>query len=75
MPVEHSEVVSVPLPAEASSDKKYLAFPPDGEYELWLLTEADGVVLEVGPDFMRAAQELDDKENIARDIANLVVAQ
>jgi hypothetical protein len=63
------------LPAEASSGKKYLAFPPDGEYELWLLTEADSVDKEIGPDFMHAAQELDGKEKLVRDIANPVVAQ
>ena len=44
--VQHSEVVSVPLPAEAGTDRKLLAFPPDGEFELWLLEETDGSVLE-----------------------------
>ena len=49
-PVEHSEIVSVPLPADAGTDKKFLAFPPDGEFELWLLTEIEE---EAGkPDFM-----------------------
>jgi len=40
-PVSHSEVVSVPLPADAGEEKKFLAFPPDGEYELWLLAESE----------------------------------
>jgi len=44
--VQHSEIVSVPLPAEAGTDRKLLAFPPDGEFELWLLEETDGSVLE-----------------------------
>ena len=39
-PVEHSEIVTVPLPADAGTGKKFLAFPPDGEFELWLLTES-----------------------------------
>ena len=41
--VDHSEVISVELPAQASADKKFLAFPPDGEYELWLLGERETV--------------------------------
>ena len=44
--VQHSEIVSVPLPAQAGTDRKLLAFPPDGEFELWLLEETDGSVLE-----------------------------
>jgi hypothetical protein len=39
-PVEHSEIVTVALPADAGTEKKFLAFPPDGEFELWLLTES-----------------------------------
>ena len=53
-PVEHSEIVSVPLPADAGTEKKFLAFPPDGEFELWLLTESNEVK---GPDFLAARQE------------------
>ena len=53
-PVEHSEIVSVPLPADAGTEKKFLAFPPDGEFELWLLTESEE---EAGPDFMAVRPE------------------
>lgn len=53
-PVEHSVIVSVPLPADAGTEKKYLAFPPDGEFELWLLAESgEGK----GPDFMAELAE------------------
>jgi len=48
---KHSEVVSVPLPADVGTQKKFLAFPPDGEYELWLLAETE----QAGPDFLGAS--------------------
>jgi hypothetical protein len=109
-PVSHSEVVSVPLPADAGAEKKvlwqlpifssmfascisflfqrepcppvrclshgltdlrvltqqFLAFPPDGEYELWLLAESESVT-GPAPEFMADAGSNLIEEKIARE--------